>query len=729
MDVEHCTALWEKNGAAMKSALEVYHRCVLGLVDQYHGYVAKSMGDAFVLAFGVVEDAARFAVGIQEALMDYHWDEDLCKTSGADADRSLWSGLKVRVGCHTGDPVVEIDALTQRTDYYGLPLIIAASLNAAAEGGQTLLSDAAFKEASFLRSSGAKSSMDFKLLEPIGVPGMTDKIPTYSVLPKRLLGREDSFTILRKEAMLLKKEAEQRSGQHNTAAVSELPTRRDSLFAKIPELRIDAPEDDLTDVYSPDEDEGSDDDTPNKPRRDAQSRPAKQIGLFDSSASDEPVTIVVILVQRPTTLPTKSWRHGTSLLYSCIKDLIKSTGAYPAKDNKCNNFHFVFRSLSVAVRFTLQLQRAVMNLSWDVDTRAVTEAFDPETRQLQYRGLTPKIGIHRCNAEATHDPLLKRSRFNQGEAPIAAGLALNARGGEILVSENVQSECAKDWKELDSPSVTKLIHNVVIARHGTIAAYVMFPTGLEHRLHVRAEFAVAPAESEDDADSLASDDNDLFRLPSCDQCGEAYPAVCVQCSGITCATCQTPFEVPRECNGCLSRKGKLKLNYQNAHQNSSRSPKSSGGRDLGFGILPTPQAHSLTPMTSSLNKLPTPTSSTSRGSGPHSAQEAEESRRSSMNAPSTPPVLADDPLQLSPQTLDLQPGPVPNAKKKAVAGGIKHQPHGGKRTEQLAQMMKQNQTRIGFGEGLSIGRSQPLASPHAPSIDARHESIDDNFSL
>ena len=75
-------------------------------------------------------------------------DSQLCPTIVHDLnDQVLFRGLSVRMGANFGMPSFsERDPMTHRTDYHGVAVIVAARLQALAKGGQTLISDAFYRQ-------------------------------------------------------------------------------------------------------------------------------------------------------------------------------------------------------------------------------------------------------------------------------------------------------------------------------------------------------------------------------------------------------------------------------------------------------------------------------------------------------------------------------------------------------------------------------------------------------
>lgn len=126
-DIEGSTALWDRRPDAMRRALEVHDRLLRQAMEGAGGYVFKTVGDAFCVAFATAPAALRAALEAQRALAREAW---------AEIDDGL-TGLKVRIGIHSG-------VATERDgDYFGPPVNRTARIESAGQGGQVLLSLAA----------------------------------------------------------------------------------------------------------------------------------------------------------------------------------------------------------------------------------------------------------------------------------------------------------------------------------------------------------------------------------------------------------------------------------------------------------------------------------------------------------------------------------------------------------------------------------------------------------
>ena len=122
-DIEGSTRLWEEHPVEMQVALARHDELVGSIVEDAEGYVFKTVGDAFCVAFATAQAAVGAAVEVQRALACEHWPEPV--------------QIRVRMGVHAGQ-------CTERGgDYFGPTVNRVARLEAIAHGGQVVLSGAA----------------------------------------------------------------------------------------------------------------------------------------------------------------------------------------------------------------------------------------------------------------------------------------------------------------------------------------------------------------------------------------------------------------------------------------------------------------------------------------------------------------------------------------------------------------------------------------------------------
>ena len=116
-DIEGSTALNERIGdRAWVRLIDRHDKLVGNHVKRHHGYVVKSQGDGFMIAFAQPEQAVLCSIDVQR---------DLTKRP---------NGIRVRIGIHVGKSVRRGD------DLFGRNVAMAARVAGQAEGGEVLVS-------------------------------------------------------------------------------------------------------------------------------------------------------------------------------------------------------------------------------------------------------------------------------------------------------------------------------------------------------------------------------------------------------------------------------------------------------------------------------------------------------------------------------------------------------------------------------------------------------------
>jgi DNA-binding NarL/FixJ family response regulator/class 3 adenylate cyclase len=145
-DLEGSTELAHRLGASYAGLLADHRRLVREAIARAGGRELDARGDEFSVAFDEPVAAVAAALAIQAAHTAQVWPAD--------------AQVRVRIGIHTGEPVLEDG------DYYGVDVHLAARLCEAAHGGQVVLSQAALD-----RLDGAVETRDLGVHELRGLPG------------------------------------------------------------------------------------------------------------------------------------------------------------------------------------------------------------------------------------------------------------------------------------------------------------------------------------------------------------------------------------------------------------------------------------------------------------------------------------------------------------------------------------------------------------------------------
>jgi class 3 adenylate cyclase len=121
-DIEGSTPLAEQLGDLRWLALLREHNAIVRDQIAHHGgFEVKTIGDAFMIAFGSARRAVSCAIGIQREVARFA------------ADRPEHP-VRVRIGLHTGEP------LREGNDFHGKSVIFASRITGKASGGEILVS-------------------------------------------------------------------------------------------------------------------------------------------------------------------------------------------------------------------------------------------------------------------------------------------------------------------------------------------------------------------------------------------------------------------------------------------------------------------------------------------------------------------------------------------------------------------------------------------------------------
>ena len=125
-DIVGSARRWEEQFAAMSAALTRHDALMRAVVAYHDGYVFKTVGDGFCVAFDLPIAALTAAIAAQRVLLAEDWH-------GCGAG---FAPLRVRMALHTGTAEARLG------DFVGPPVNRAARLLETGHGGQVLLTQA-----------------------------------------------------------------------------------------------------------------------------------------------------------------------------------------------------------------------------------------------------------------------------------------------------------------------------------------------------------------------------------------------------------------------------------------------------------------------------------------------------------------------------------------------------------------------------------------------------------
>lgn len=198
-DIEGSTRLWEADSESMQAAIARHDALVRGAVEAHGGYVFKTVGDAFCVAFSTAQQALLATIAAQRALSTESWERT--------------GTIRVRAALHTG--VAEL----RESDYFGRSLNRVARLLDIGHGGQTLLSAATAEllqdhlpPGTSLHHLGERRLKDLERSEHVfqldveGLPHEFPELRSVELIPNNLplqltsfVGREEQLAALRHE--------------------------------------------------------------------------------------------------------------------------------------------------------------------------------------------------------------------------------------------------------------------------------------------------------------------------------------------------------------------------------------------------------------------------------------------------------------------------------------------------------------------------------------------------
>jgi tetratricopeptide (TPR) repeat protein/class 3 adenylate cyclase len=127
-------------GVYRENLLPEHNRRTRAAVAAHNGYVVKTIGDSFMLAFEQASDALACAIGIQEGMATP-------PLAATDDTGKTWT-IKLRIGVHHALEALQPHPSPEcEADYHGADVNFAARIESLGAGGQILVSEHAYKSA------------------------------------------------------------------------------------------------------------------------------------------------------------------------------------------------------------------------------------------------------------------------------------------------------------------------------------------------------------------------------------------------------------------------------------------------------------------------------------------------------------------------------------------------------------------------------------------------------
>jgi adenylate cyclase len=158
--------------ARMLQLLEIHNRLIRHAVSTHHGYVIKTIGDAFLIDFPSVVHAVQCVQAIQSQLRTRNTEQDKAEQ------------IHVRIGIHLGD-VVQRDG-----DVFGDGVNIASRLQSLAEPDSICISDMVYRDVA--------KKLDLGTVVSLGKPklkNIAERFAVYALLPVSPTGLQQRIQV------------------------------------------------------------------------------------------------------------------------------------------------------------------------------------------------------------------------------------------------------------------------------------------------------------------------------------------------------------------------------------------------------------------------------------------------------------------------------------------------------------------------------------------------------
>eukprot|EP01063_Lacrimia_lanifica_P017617 TRINITY_DN24663_c0_g1_i1.p1 TRINITY_DN24663_c0_g1~~TRINITY_DN24663_c0_g1_i1.p1 ORF type:complete len:1268 (+),score=291.41 TRINITY_DN24663_c0_g1_i1:96-3899(+) len=204
-DVQSSTALWDKQPVAMKRALAVHNKVMRANIERFCGYEVRTEGDAFMVAFSEARLALGWCMNVQRELLLIDWPEDILQEEPACVEheydsesqeyKTLYNGLRVRMGFNTCEPQCQVSNINHRMGYFGPSVHLCAAVSNVGRGGETVIGYNSYKA---ITRHGKLDDVAIIPLGPSKLGGISKPESIFSVYPVEL-ARRPALTKIRDE--------------------------------------------------------------------------------------------------------------------------------------------------------------------------------------------------------------------------------------------------------------------------------------------------------------------------------------------------------------------------------------------------------------------------------------------------------------------------------------------------------------------------------------------------
>eukprot|EP01062_Namystynia_karyoxenos_P002856 TRINITY_DN109_c1_g4_i1.p1 TRINITY_DN109_c1_g4~~TRINITY_DN109_c1_g4_i1.p1 ORF type:complete len:1469 (+),score=315.03 TRINITY_DN109_c1_g4_i1:70-4476(+) len=488
--VHDAERLWAQRPEAMAQAMGVHNQVLRNLLRAHGGYEVKCVdGGRFFCAFADAKTAVLCALKLQTELMaQTTWppeleDDEACavRYSTGDGARCIWTGLRVRVGLHVGEPICQMDPTTGRMDYFGGCVHVASAVSRSALGGMVAVSADVVTAVGLDAIQAIPGHPCSGCVQHTRLRCTGYDLDVMRLIPAALSEREEDF------APVLRHITEQRRKKRGRKG-------RPQLTIDIAELQDDG------------DGEGDEDESPGPQRSMHPSETLDENGYSDSESESthddggndrEEVEAVVVsarlfdwaAVQEQFGAHTgDEWDALLKTFSGCLQRAVEVPWAPPiavvnAGMGMCDT-RAAFFSPAAALRWCLNAQEQLMAAEWPewLEIASSTQSLKWRGRPV-LRGLRLSCGVHQCVISVEPDPMQKGEQtFSSEGALVADRLAHCALGGQVLLTGAVYNAALSASAALASPVLN------LVGSHEGHAVYQAYPRHLVGRLFLLMGF-------------------------------------------------------------------------------------------------------------------------------------------------------------------------------------------------------------------------------------------------